>query len=50
MGEGGSLTQWLAFLLPDLAALSLIPIIPEIFLEEKNVDVAEVMRLINGAG
>ena len=50
MGEGGSVAQWLAYLLPDLAALGLIRILPEIFLEETNVDVAEVMRLINGAG
>ena len=39
---GGSIAQWLAYLLPEPAAQGSIPIIPEIFSEEKNVDVAEV--------
>ena len=37
---GGSIAQWLAYSLPDPAALDLIPSIPEIFSEEKVANVA----------
>ena len=40
-GEG-SIAQWLAYLLPDPAALGSIPSITKNISEEKNVDVAEV--------
>ena len=42
--KGGSIAQWLAQLLLDLAALSLIPNIPKTISEEKIVDVAEVKQ------
>ena len=42
VGGGGSIAQWQAYLLPDPAAMGSIPIIPEIFSEERIVDVAEV--------
>ena len=38
----GSIAQWLAHLLPDPAALGLMPSIPKICSEGKIVDVAEV--------
>ena len=41
---GGSKAQWLSYLLPDPAATSLIPSIPDIFSEEKIVDVAEAYQ------
>ena len=42
MVQGGSIAQWLTYLLPDPAAPGLNPSIPEIFSEEKIVNVAEV--------
>ena len=39
---GGSVVQWLAYLLLEPAAPGSIPSIPEIFSEEKIVNVAEV--------
>ena len=36
------IAQWIAFALPNPAALGLIPGIPKFFSEEKIVDVAEV--------
>ena len=36
------MSQWLAYLLPDQAAHGLIPSVPEIFSEEKIVEVVEV--------
>ena len=39
---GGSIVQWLAYLLQEPAAPGSIPSIPEIFSEEKIVNVAEV--------
>ena len=44
---GGSLAQWLAYLLPDPAASGSNPCIPNIFTEEK---LSMLLRLINGAG
>ena len=41
-GRGGSIPQWLAFLLPDPVAPGLIPGIPEILSDEKIVDYVEV--------
>ena len=43
---GGSIAQWLPYLLLDQASPGSIPSIPQIFSEEKIIDVA---RLINGA-
>ena len=43
---GGSIAQWLPYMLLGPAALALIPGIPQIFSQEKIIDVA---RLINGA-
>ena len=43
----GSVAKWLAYLHPDTAALGSIPLLPEMFSEEKIID---VLRLINGAG
>ena len=42
---GGSIAQWLSYLLPDPAAPGLIPDVPEKFSEDKML-----MRLINSAG
>ena len=42
VGHGGSIAQWLAHLLPDPAALGLVPSIPEIFSEEKIVNVRQM--------
>ena len=39
---GGSIVRWLAYLLLEPAAPGSIPSIPEIFSEEKIVNVAEV--------
>ena len=39
---GGSIAQWLSYLLLEPAAPGSIPSIPEIFSEEKIVNVAEV--------
>ena len=39
---GGSISQWLAYLLPDPAAPGSIPSIPLKFSEEKVFDIAEV--------
>ena len=44
---GGSIALWLAYLLPDPAAMDSIPSIPEIFPEEK---LSMLLRLINSAG
>ena len=38
----GSVAKWLAYLHPDTAALGSIPLLPEMFSEEKIIDVAEV--------
>ena len=43
--EGGSIAQWLADLLPDTAALGLIPCVPKNFLRKK---ISMLLRLING--
>ena len=40
---GGSIVQWLAYLLLDQATPGLIPSIPEEFSEEKTDHVAEVI-------
>ena len=42
IGGGGSIAQWLAYLLPDPAGLALNPSIPKLLSEEKIVNVAEV--------
>ena len=43
-GGGGSIEQWLPYLLLNQAAPGLIPSIPQKICEEKNVDVAEVYQ------
>ena len=42
--KGGSITQWLAYLLPDPSTPGLILSAPEFFSEEKTVDVAEIYQ------
>ena len=44
--EGGSIAQWLEFVLPDSAALDLIPAIPKKILEKK---LPMLPRIIDGA-
>ena len=42
--KGGSITQWLAYLLLDPSTPGLILSAPEFFSEEKTVDVAEIYQ------
>ena len=40
--EGGSIAQWLAYLLSDPATLGLIPCVPENVSKEKIINIAQV--------